>query len=363
MSEESDSGDERNDRYRHQDEKRWGLPKYGRDPQTSAGTTGAQAQSWNKFANDKGRSHLIDSKPVGTCEKGSDHPEDEVRKKINVNLGIKSEGVAYLENLAPLESTAPDVAKTESTTYGPLQTLLTPPSEPSPPRLGRTIELPVPDNVPTMEEVMDVNVPPLGQRSPGLLAAAPLVVVPIVFARWPLVAAGSQAGTHLPNGANGLRRESQAPLSLMGSLLGFLHRERSCPSPGWFPVPSKASRPWEWHPTPQLVRIPPIKLISVPRAATAFPLSPLPLTIYAATVLGLSVLPARDDVEPVSPNSQTNRVVRTLDQESFPLIRFPSNGHPLPKGDWDVPSPTTDWSTPPLSSQSMRTPSYLAIIQ
>ncbi|KAF9782652.1 hypothetical protein BJ322DRAFT_1022247 [Thelephora terrestris] len=172
MSDESDSGDERNDRYWHQDEKRRGLPKYGRDPQTSAGATGARVQSWNNFANDKGRSHLIDSKPVGTCEKGSDHPEDEVRKKINVNLGIKSEGVAYLENLAPLKSTAPDVAKTESTTYGLLQTLLTPPSEPSPPRLGRTIELPVPDNVPTMEEVMDVNVPPLGQRSPGLLAAA-----------------------------------------------------------------------------------------------------------------------------------------------------------------------------------------------
>ncbi|KAF9778107.1 hypothetical protein BJ322DRAFT_1025208 [Thelephora terrestris] len=113
-----------------------------------------------------------------------------------------------------------------------------------------------------------------------------------------------------------IRRESQAPLSLMGSLLRFLHRERSCPSPGWFPVPSKASRPWEWHPTPQLVRIPPIKLISVPRAATAFPLSPLPLTIYVATVLGLSVQPARDDVEPVSPNSQTDRVVRMLDQVS-----------------------------------------------
>ncbi|KAF9784046.1 hypothetical protein BJ322DRAFT_1021774 [Thelephora terrestris] len=168
MSDESDSGDERDDRYRHQDEKRRGLPKYGRDPQTSAGTTSARAQSWNNFANDKGRSHLIDSKPVGTCEKGSDHPEDEVRKKINHTLKTSP-----LSNLPP--QTSPkrsQLLMCPRLKEGPLQTLLTPPSEPSPPRLGRTIELPVPNNVPTMEEVMDVNVPPLGQRSPGLLAAA-----------------------------------------------------------------------------------------------------------------------------------------------------------------------------------------------
>jgi hypothetical protein len=102
-------------------------------------------------------------------------------------LSIKSESSTYLENLTPLESTTPDVAKTESTTYGecscgfqqcpklkdePLQTLLTPPLEPSPPKLGHTIELPVPDNIPTMKEVLDINVPPLRQQSPGLLAAA-----------------------------------------------------------------------------------------------------------------------------------------------------------------------------------------------
>ncbi|KAF9786161.1 hypothetical protein BJ322DRAFT_1108021 [Thelephora terrestris] len=176
--------------------KRKPTSKSGSDPPASDRKLDANGQG-----RDSDPSHGETSRSVGlgnswTCNEGPDDLRSQGEKELVNVFRIKETELTDEENPATPTPLTPGSAKTESANNGKcscgrldvpeltrtsVQTELAPSMRdrpPSPPSRYRIIDLPVPENVPSVGEVVDVDIPPPEERSPGILAAAHITQLP-----------------------------------------------------------------------------------------------------------------------------------------------------------------------------------------
>ena len=162
----------------------------GNDPQPPDRASKGGTQERNSKGN-KERSNCETG--LGTARNSEaklDHPGSRTENGLGGNLGIKDKRPTHQENSADPNLLPLKPVKTESSTYGecgcgcssksPLKELLQttrPPStrDPSPLRIGPLQNLPVSVNVPTEQDILDVEIPLPESRNPGILAAAHLM--------------------------------------------------------------------------------------------------------------------------------------------------------------------------------------------
>ncbi|KAF9787525.1 hypothetical protein BJ322DRAFT_1019925 [Thelephora terrestris] len=165
--------------------KRKPTSKSGSDPRPPIEKLDANGQG-----RDSDPSHGETSRSVGlgnswTCNEGPDDLRSQGEKELVNVFRIKETELTDEENPATPTPLTPGSAKTESAnnelTRTSVQTELAPSMRdrpPSPPSRYRIIDLPVPENVPSVGEVVDVDIPPPEERSPGILAAAHITQLP-----------------------------------------------------------------------------------------------------------------------------------------------------------------------------------------
>jgi hypothetical protein len=170
--------------------------KSGSDPPASDRKLDADGQGRDSDPSHDETSHSVGLGNSQTCNEGPDDLRNKGEKELVNVFRIKETELTKEENPATPTPLAPESAKTESVTNGKcscgrldvpeltkasVKTDLAPSMRdrpPSPPSRYRIIDLPVPENVPSVDEVVDVDIPPPEERSPGILAAAHITQLP-----------------------------------------------------------------------------------------------------------------------------------------------------------------------------------------